>query len=735
MRSNAAIIFLFCISLESTLFLASAIAASFELPPVQRGTNLADCKAKLEKQGGGWCEIRLPGKHPSISAVWPPNLDDRTYMCCGPSSVLEAWNGAAFDEKNLLIYFMGGGHGDYGGNEVYEFDLKNGRWKRLTDPSPLSFLFQFRDDEDETLTTNTAQYCWVADMRRVPGSPHTYDGLQFSKKTKTIFLIAMDAADGSCFDGKKGQFKGDSRLLFGPIQDSGIFEFNPSHHEERNSLAPLTWRRLATPNGLDLSYPRSLELPDGAMMVGDSTSLYPFDPSNGTIGKRLWEEEDLGDGLAEFHPMGLVMSLHHDTLILSNLKTGVSKMIAAPHERLHGKSLAVDKSGGVFSWDGRHKILAIDLRAPEQNWSLYDWSGAGPPSGNKNVYSKWQYISAHDVFVGLSFHTTGVWIYKHPTAMPGVELSKTNLESLIRKAKTGSVVLIPPGFYGQGLFIDKSLTVKLKDVRLWGVAEDKGIINVNCDGCAVVIEDFNGEGRKAGCLDDNCAGIKAEGNNFHLTIRRTRISNTVMGILTDDRGGRLVVEDSLIENTGLNDRSDTLGHGLYAGNIDSLILRRSTIRNVNSSGHTLKSRAQETILENVHLLGEQGYHSRSIDMPCGGTLRMTNSIIQHGVNSENNDVIALGAEPESCEIYPQRVFITKNWIVIDRAKDADGSNTLFNWYAPITVLELKNNHIVNLDKWSSSNVNKGAIVDHNLHNKICQDRTACGLTQDQLPVP
>jgi len=115
MRSNATIIFLFCIGLESTLFLASAVAASFELPPVQRGTNLANCKTKLEKQGGGWCEIRLPGKHLSISAVWPPNLDRRTRMVMGPHAVLTEWNGAAFDEKNLLLYFMGGGHSDYGG--------------------------------------------------------------------------------------------------------------------------------------------------------------------------------------------------------------------------------------------------------------------------------------------------------------------------------------------------------------------------------------------------------------------------------------------------------------------------------------------------------------------------------------------------------------------------------------------------------------------------------------------
>jgi len=726
-RINATIIILFWIGLESTsLFLASATAATFELPPVQRGKNFIDCKTRLEKQGGGWCEIRLPGKHPSISAVWPPDLDDRTFMASGPGSVLEAWNGAAFDEKDLLFYFMGGGHTDYGGNEVYEFNLRNGRWTRLTDPSPLSFFIQTRDGDEVSSTK-----CWVPDLRSIPGASHTYDGLQFSKKTRTIFLIADSAADGSCFDSRRSHLKGDPRLL---SEDSGIFEFNPSRHKERNGLAPLTWRRLVTPDGLDLSYPRSLESPDGKMMVGNPSSFYSFDPLSGTIGKRLWPTEaDWGDGVAEFHPMGLILSLHGKSFMFRDLQTGVPERIATPQS--HGKSLAVDKSGSVFSWDGKHRILVVNLQASERNWILYDWSGAGPPSGNKRVYSKWQYIFTHNVFVGISSHTSGVWVYKHPTSMQGVKLSETNLEDLINEAKPGSIVKIPPGFYGQGLFIDKSLTVKLKDVRLWGVAEDKGIINVACDGCSVVIEDFHGEGRKADCLNGNCTGIKAEGNNINLTIRRAHLGNSVMGILTDNRGGRLIVEDSLIENTGLNDQSDTLGHGLYAGNIDSLIMRRSTIRNVNSSGHILKSRAKETILENINLLGEQGFHSRSIDMPCGGMLRITKSVIQHGVNSENNDVIALGAEPDNCEIKPLRVFITENWILIDRAKNADGSNTLFNWYAPHAVLELRDNYIVNMDKWSGKNTNKSAITDFNLNNKICRNRAACGLAKDQIPVP
>jgi hypothetical protein len=53
------------------------------------------------------------------------------------------------------------------------------------------------------------------------------------------------------------------------------------------------------------------------------------------------------------------------------------------------------------------------------------------------------------------------------------------------------------------------------------------------------------------------------------------------------------------------------------------------------------------------------------------------------------------------------------------------------------MLVLKDNHIGNLDKWSSSNAKKGEIeiADHSLYNKVCRDRAACGLAQDQLPVP
>ncbi len=45
----------------------------------------------------------------------------------GSKSVLNAWNGAAFD--GYRWWFTGGGHKDYGGNEVYEFDFTKLAWE------------------------------------------------------------------------------------------------------------------------------------------------------------------------------------------------------------------------------------------------------------------------------------------------------------------------------------------------------------------------------------------------------------------------------------------------------------------------------------------------------------------------------------------------------------------------------------------------------------------------------
>ncbi|MDX1655881.1 MAG: hypothetical protein R3310_11785, partial [Candidatus Competibacteraceae bacterium] len=143
-------------------------------PTALTDRNLVECVKELEKQDGGWCEMKVSALHPSISSVWPQvPFENPIHMVMGPRAVLEAWNSAALDQEDKKLYFFGGGHADYGGNEVYEFDLMAGRWTRLTDPSSLTYFWPQGGD----------RYCLIPDVRQVPISTHTYDGLEFNPQT------------------------------------------------------------------------------------------------------------------------------------------------------------------------------------------------------------------------------------------------------------------------------------------------------------------------------------------------------------------------------------------------------------------------------------------------------------------------------------------------------------------------------------------------------------------------
>jgi len=100
-----------------------------------------------------------------MTSVASTLLYDGVSTCCG--FAIYAYSGAVKDTKNGRILFWGGGHGDYYGNEVYQFDLKTLRWERLTEPSPKS----------TTECTTTGQIHTFSDGE--PKSRHTYDQMVY----------------------------------------------------------------------------------------------------------------------------------------------------------------------------------------------------------------------------------------------------------------------------------------------------------------------------------------------------------------------------------------------------------------------------------------------------------------------------------------------------------------------------------------------------------------------------
>jgi hypothetical protein len=81
---------------------------------------------------GEWYEV--PNSH--LSTQDPCPARNCSYSgASGQASVIAAWSSAGFDTARDRLVVWGGGHGDYGGNELYVFDLGTLAWSRITSPS------------------------------------------------------------------------------------------------------------------------------------------------------------------------------------------------------------------------------------------------------------------------------------------------------------------------------------------------------------------------------------------------------------------------------------------------------------------------------------------------------------------------------------------------------------------------------------------------------------------------
>lgn len=87
-----------------------------------------------------WSQVgsnTLADVDPKIDPAVNPNYpgDAPWKGITGQPSVISAWSSGAWDEATKCLYITGGGHGDYGGNEVYKWSADTGLFTRITNPS------------------------------------------------------------------------------------------------------------------------------------------------------------------------------------------------------------------------------------------------------------------------------------------------------------------------------------------------------------------------------------------------------------------------------------------------------------------------------------------------------------------------------------------------------------------------------------------------------------------------
>jgi VCBS repeat-containing protein len=228
-----------------------------------------------------------------------------------------------------------------------------------------------------------------------------------------------------------------------------------------------------------------------------------------------------------------------------------------------------------------------------------------------------------------------------PTLTVGAGKQFATLAAAVAASRDGDVIGIDAGTYVNDF---ATINTKITIVGVGGMANlvatglignGKGILVTNTD---VTIQNLSFSGAKV--ADLNGAGIRYQGGN--LTVQDSYFHDNENGILANaSTTGTITIDDSEFFNNG---RGDGYSHGIYIGNIAKLTITDSLFHNANI-GHEIKSRAQETVIENSRIFDEpDGTASYSIDLPNGGKATIRGNVIEQGPVSDNPAIIHFGGE-------------------------------------------------------------------------------------------
>jgi hypothetical protein len=193
----------------------------------------------------------------------------------------------------------------------------------------------------------------------------------------------------------------------------------------------------------------------------------------------------------------------------------------------------------------------------------------------------------------------------------------------------------------------------------------KAMIDEGGPGVSVTINGFNISG--VSVTDQNGAAVRYEGGN--LTLGQDYFHNNQEGLLAaPDPNGTITINDSEFANNG---DGSGLTHNIYVNNLATLTVTNSYIHDA-VEGHEIKSRAQNTIIENDRIFDNQSTASYSIDITNGGNATIQNNVIEQGPNSDNPFIIAYGEEETDGIVNPgTTVSIANNTIVNDQNSPND----------------------------------------------------------------
>lgn len=680
-------------------------------------TTITDIISKT--QPGSWVE--LPDT--KMSAVFPPKEGHPAWGTEGPESIISDWCGAAYDTENEAFTTTGGGHTNYGGNELYRFLLEAIKWERMTDPSPMI----------PDASKGGDPYYVTTDGSRV--SSHTYDGLEYIPSLKSLFLF------------------GGSQYRSGNPSDQNAYLVN---------LDTKTWSRKAKAPQAVLEIATAWDSKRNRVLCVYKTGLLSYDPTKDTWAKVTdgwWYQSNCTAAYSPDHDIFLLLSSESHTGISYIDFNKSSTLQKAP---VNGATCPHFRTGVVYCpdvkkfvcWNGDATVWTID----PVTWVVTQIDPATGPtfkdaSGNpKNtgVYSKWQYSSKYKVFIGYNSSDDNVWLYKlsidgstSPTPPPsdtttpppssdngsttppppitgGTPVSATYNIGPKRKytkpsqvaglINDGDTVVVDAGTYDDGCVWPKSVTIKAADPAnppIIGnyVAEGKGVFVTQ--GSSTILENIHLWKGLGG--NSNAAAIRHEGKS--LILHSCEIENCHNGILTNH-----IADASLeIYNTHFHHMNTVgdLAHNIYNGKNSRLIVEGCLFED-GQSGHFIKSLSAYTTIRYNRIIQVNDLDAALIDLWGDQTFEVIGNAMKrpgtYGAMGFIQITYRLNNGVPEAEI-PGRVkkgLVAYNTAFFDNASHDDPRwSSLIHYNYPMPNLTVKNNVGIHLNQLIMDDHNYG----------------------------
>jgi len=326
-------------------------------------------------QPGQWYEA--PNSHLNTVLPSPVPYGD-------PASIMIAWSGGAYDTQRNRLLVLGGGHADYGGNEVYAFDIGTLRWSRIWGPSP---------------SIPPPGACNLTYSDGNPASRHNYDAVEYLPNQDRLHL---QGGSLFCSSGNAGP---DTWSL---------------------SLSAGTWtRRADMPNqGGQLELTTAYDPVTGHLFCAGPASfndLMEYDPVANT-----WTTK--GDQGAGYGQVGAIDPVRRKYITLGNggpvyiWNIGGSGTVPRATLATSGdKSMEAERYPGIdfdpvsnllVAWGGGGSVYTLNVSTGV--WTKRTPVGSvlptSPPS--QGTYGRFRYIPSKNVFIVANHIDENVFFYK-----------------------------------------------------------------------------------------------------------------------------------------------------------------------------------------------------------------------------------------------------------------------------------------------------------------------------------